>query len=109
MERLGSGTTANAEVQFAYDFASSMAGLLRRAGHIDLALLLDSVGDVDRLDLWRVADGGAFRLIRRGDAVTHYVASQLSDLAEMMSRSGAGDAAMLFRLAGQMLMLPPGG
>lgn len=92
-------------VQFAFEHVDAMAGMLRRAGHIDMALLLDGIGDVYALALRRAAETGVSALIQTDGDVVGYAAAQMHDLAEMMARLGIDDAAVLFNLPAQLLAL----
>ncbi len=87
---------------FAFAHVEELARLLHGAGHRDMAALLDAFGDMRELSVRRAARGGADSLIGPGSDTLDYVMAQMSELAELMSRHGAGDVALLFRAPGQL-------
>jgi hypothetical protein len=93
---------AEEAVDFAFTHVEELARLLHGAGHRDMAALLDAFGDLRELSVRRAARGGSDSLIGPGSDTLDYVMAQMSELAELMSRHGAGDAAFLFRTPGQL-------
>jgi hypothetical protein len=89
-------------VNFAFAHIEELARLLHSAGHRDMAALLDAFSDLRELSLRRSARGGCDSLIGPGSDTLDYVMAQMAELAELMTRSGARDAALLFRTPGQL-------
>lgn len=89
-------------VNFAFAHVEELARLLHGAGHRDMAALLDAFGDLRELSVRRAARGGSDSLIGPGSDTLDYALAQMSELAELMSRHGAGDVALLFRTPGQL-------
>lgn len=89
-------------VDFAFAHIEELSRLLHSAGHRDMASLLDAFGDLRELSTRRAARGGTDSLIGPGSDTLDYVMAQMSELAELMARHGAGDAALLFRIPGQL-------
>lgn len=102
MGRLYRETPAQEAVKFAFEHLEELARLLHGSGHRDMALLLDAFGDLHELAQRRAAKGETESLIGPGSDTLDYVMAQMSELADMLGRQGLGDAALLFRVPGQL-------
>ncbi len=94
--------TADQAVDFAFDHIEELARLLHGSGHRDMAALLDGMGDLRELSRRRIAQGGDNALLAPSTETLDYVLAQMAELAELMTRKGVDDAAMLFRVPGQL-------
>lgn len=102
MGRLYREMPATEAVNFAFEHIEELARLLHSSGHRDMALLLDAFGDLRELASRRAAKGGTESLIGPGSDTLDYAMAQMSELADLMGRHGLGDAALLFRVPGQL-------
>ncbi len=102
MLRSCQGLSADEAVNFAFAHTEELARLLHSNGHRDVAALLDAISDLGELSRRRIARGGESGLIGPGGETLDYVLAQMSELAEMMTRHGVHDAALLFRMPGQL-------
>lgn len=93
---------ADQAVNFAFSHTEELARLLHSSGHRDVAALLDAISDLGELSRRRSARGGGNSLIGPGSETLDYVLAQMAELAEMMTRNGVHDAALLFRVPGQL-------
>ncbi len=96
------GLPTDEAVAFAFAHTQELARLLHKSGHHDVAALLDAIGDLGELSRRRIARGGENSLIGPGGETLDYVLAQMSGLAEIMTRHGVHDAALLFRMPGQL-------
>jgi hypothetical protein len=67
-----------------------------------MAALLDAISDLGELMRRRKARGGESSLIGPGSETLDYVLAQMAELSEMMARHNIHDAALLFRMPGQL-------
>jgi hypothetical protein len=86
----------------AFSHAESLAVLLSRAGHAEMALLLDAAAAIKVLADRRHCRGGSVGLIGPESEILAYVLAQLDDLADLMDENEAPDAAVLFRMPSQL-------
>ena len=96
------GLSADEAVNFAFAHTEELARLLHSSGHRDMAALLDAVADLGELMRRRKARGGEGGLIGPGSETLDYVLAQMAELSEMMARNNIQDAALLFRMPGQL-------
>lgn len=89
-------------VNLAFTLTEELARLLHSSGHREMAALLDGIGDMGELSRKRMARDGATSLIGPGSDTLDYALDQMAELAELMTRHGAHDAAALFRMPGQL-------
>ncbi len=102
MLRSNLGPPAQEAITFAFAHTEELARLLHSSGHRDVAALLDVIGDLGEFARRRIARGGESSLIGPGSETLDYVLAQMSELADMMTRHDIHDAAMLFRMPGQL-------
>jgi hypothetical protein len=93
---------AGEAVTLAFALTEELSRLLHDSGHCEMAALLDAIGDMGELSRRRMARGGASSLTGPGSDTLDYVLDQMAELAELMARCGAHDAAVLFRTPGQL-------
>lgn len=89
-------------MNFAFALTEELARLLHNSGHRDVAALLDTISDLGEFSRRRIARGGGNSLIGPSSETLDYALAQMSELAELMTRHGVHDAALLFRLPGQL-------
>lgn len=94
--------TADQAVDFAFALTEELARLLHSSGHREMAALLYGIGDMGELSRRRTARGGAAGLVGPDSETLDFVLDQMAQLAELMSRHGVHDAAVLFRTPSQL-------
>jgi hypothetical protein len=93
---------AEEAVNQAFTLTEELARLLHNSGHREMAALFDGIGDMGELSRRRMARDGANSLIGPRSDTLDYALDQMAELAELMTRHGAHDAAALFRMPGQL-------
>jgi hypothetical protein len=93
---------ADEAIQRAFTLTDELARLLHSSGHREMAALFDGIGDMGELSRRRAARDGATSLIGPGSDTLDYALDQMAELAELMTRHGAHDVAVLFRMPGQL-------
>jgi len=94
--------TADQAVDFAFTLTEELARLLHSSGHREMAALLYGIGDMGELSRRRAAGNGATGLAGPDSETLDFVLDQMAQLAELMSRHGIHDAAVLFRTPVQL-------
>lgn len=94
--------TADQAVDFAFTLTEELARLLHSSGHREMAALLYGIGDMGELSRRRTARNGVAGLAGPDSETLDFVLDQMAQLAELMSRHGVHDAAVLFRTPGQL-------
>lgn len=94
--------TADQAVDFAFALTEELARLLHSSGHRETAALLDGIGDVGELSRRRTGGNRSEGLAGPGSETLDFVLDQMTQLAELMTRHGVHDAALLFRMPGQL-------
>jgi hypothetical protein len=94
--------SADQAVDFAFTLTGELARLLHGSGHREMAALLYGIGDMGELSRRRAAGSAAAGLTGPDSETLDFVLDQMAQLAELMSRHGVHDAAVLFRTPGQL-------
>ena len=94
--------TADQAVDFAFALTGELARLLHSSGNREMAALLYGIGDVGELSRRRTGRNGAAGLAGPDSETLDFVLDQMAQLAELMSRHGVHDAAVLFRTPSQL-------
>jgi hypothetical protein len=95
----GADALSNAEVlDLAFDHLGQMASLLQASGHREIAALMQGVWDMHEL----AQRPNRQPLTAEADDTLAYVLGQLTDLAVLLDQYGCRDAALLFRMPGEV-------
>lgn len=102
MLRSSQELSADQAVDFAFTLTGELARLLHGSGHREMAALLYGIGDMGELSRRRTAGSAAAGLAGPDSETLDFVLDQMAQLAELMSRHGVHDAAVLFRAPVQL-------